>query len=491
MTYTPGGLNTKISSNIYTNGIGAITAVSLASVLAYVASLFLAYTPTAVSNTALSAIASTAYPQVTRLGYATTGDSPPVIFLPSGSACSLNSGAGDGGSQVPSADGKCWLGQFQSIAWAKQFGAACNGTTDDTAPITAAMAALSTRGGGHVFTGQSGCRVAVSGNLTIPANVYLVGDVSSVGQAASNNYPAAPFTLLVSSSFSIVAGGNNAGLQGLNVVRYGMSAPSTLRQMITEVSNFAGTAISCSGYTDFTVDRVGVFGFNQAIYSSCDRGTFTHIKGDDTNGLEIVNCYDLCIVEDVKYWAYVSGPYFTGPQWLNMPVCGAANNGSGLIRVTLCSAPSTSLITGDWVTVGASANGSVVGGIPGVPNAVGRFQVTVQSSTVADLQLSTWGGAYTSGGNVNLNATARHGNAFDFENVGGGPYIANIEDFGHDTCVKFGGATVDATVVNGWCDNLTELSGYYDNVSRAIVQTGSAGNNRFSGFIAAPAGVTT
>jgi hypothetical protein len=84
MSYTPGGLNTKISSNIYTNGIGAITAVSLASVLAYVASLFLAYTPTAVSNTALSAIASTAYPQVTRLGFAAAGDSPPVVFTPSG-----------------------------------------------------------------------------------------------------------------------------------------------------------------------------------------------------------------------------------------------------------------------------------------------------------------------------------------------------------------------------------------------------------------------
>jgi hypothetical protein len=111
------------------------------------------------------------------------------------SACSLNSGAGDGGSQVPSADGKCWLGQFQGIAFAKQFGAVCNGTTDDTPFFTAAGAALSAAGGGNLFIPQNGCKVAVSGNLTIPANVYLVGDASGIGQAASNNYPAAPFTL--------------------------------------------------------------------------------------------------------------------------------------------------------------------------------------------------------------------------------------------------------------------------------------------------------
>jgi hypothetical protein len=136
MSYTPGGRNTKISSNIYTNGIGAITAVSLASVLAYVASLFLAYTPTAVSNTALSAIASTAYPQVTRLGFAASGDSPPLVYTPSGSACSLNAGAGDGGSQVPSADGKCWIAQFSAPLDPRYWGAKCDGATDDTTAIT-------------------------------------------------------------------------------------------------------------------------------------------------------------------------------------------------------------------------------------------------------------------------------------------------------------------------------------------------------------------
>jgi hypothetical protein len=140
MTYTPGGLNTKISSNIYANGIGAITAVSLASVLAYVASLFLAYTPTAVSNTALSAIASTAYPQVTRLGYAAAGDSPPVVYTPSVSACSLNAGAGDGGSQVPSADGKCWIANLKGEFNPKVWGAACDRSTDDTAALTRMLA---------------------------------------------------------------------------------------------------------------------------------------------------------------------------------------------------------------------------------------------------------------------------------------------------------------------------------------------------------------
>ena len=478
MSYTPSGLNTKISSNIYTNGIGVVTAASLASVLYYVASLFLAYTPTAANNAGLSAIASTAYPQVTRLGYAAAGDSPPVVYTPSGSACSLNAGAGDGGSQVPSADGKCWLGQFQGVAFTKQFGAVCNGTTDDTPFITAAMSALSALGGGHDFTGQSGCKVAVSGNLTIPASVYLVGDVSSVGQAASNNYPAAPFTLLVSTSHSIVAGGNNAGILGLNVVRYGMSAPTTLRGFITENNAFAGTAISCNGYTDFTLDRIGVFGFNQAITSSCDRTTVTHVKGDDTNGLYLSGCNDLCVVDDVKFWAYVGSVYQVGPQYQNTTVTGAANNGSGLIRITVGSAPATPLVSGDIVTVG---------NVGGVPNAVGRFTVTVINSTTFDLQGSTWGGAFTSGGTLQLSGIRRIGTAFDFENIGGGPVATNLEDFGHDICVKFGGTTVDTSIVNGWCDNLVETLGDYDNVPQEIVQTGSAGNNRFQGFVTGPA----
>jgi hypothetical protein len=179
----------------------------------------------------------------------------------------------------------------------------------------------------------------------------------------------------------------------------------------------------------------------------------------------------------VKFWPYVSSVY-QGAQWQNTTVTGAVNNGSGLIRISVGSAPATPLVTGDIVTVG---------NVGGVPNAVGRFTVTVINSTTFDLQGSVFAGTFTSGGTLQLNSTRRIGNAFDFENVGGGPFIANIEDFGHDTCVKFGGTTVFTSVLNGWCDNLVSTLGSYDNVPQEIVQTGAAGNNRFQGFINGPA----
>lgn len=65
------------------------------------------------NNVGLAALASTAANTVMRLGVAMAGDAPALNFMPSNSSCSLNLGAGDGGSQVPSADGKCWIANFQ------------------------------------------------------------------------------------------------------------------------------------------------------------------------------------------------------------------------------------------------------------------------------------------------------------------------------------------------------------------------------------------
>lgn len=72
-----------------------------------------------------------------------------------------------------------------------------------------------------------------------------------------------------------------------------------------------------------------------------------------------------------------------------MAVTGAANNGSGLIRITVAS--TASLTTGDTRTLSA---------VGGVPNANGTFVITVISGTTFDLVGSTFGGLYTSGGLV-------------------------------------------------------------------------------------------
>jgi hypothetical protein len=72
-------------------------------------------------------------------------------------------------------------------------------------------------------------------------------------------------------------------------------------------------------------------------------------------------------------------------------VTGAANNGSGLIRITTSAAHN--LATGQVVTIS---------GVGGVSNANGTFVVTVITGTTFDLQGSSMSGTYTSGGTGNV-----------------------------------------------------------------------------------------
>ena len=73
----------------------------------------------------------------------------------------------------------------------------------------------------------------------------------------------------------------------------------------------------------------------------------------------------------------------------SVAVSGAANNGSGLIRLTVAS--TTGWTTGDSKTVSS---------VGGVTNANGTWTITVIDGTHIDLQGSTFAGVYTSGGIV-------------------------------------------------------------------------------------------
>lgn len=72
-----------------------------------------------------------------------------------------------------------------------------------------------------------------------------------------------------------------------------------------------------------------------------------------------------------------------------LTITGAANNGSGLVRITVGS--TATLTTGDVKTISA---------VGGVTAANGTWTITVISATTFDLQGSTFSGVYTSGGVV-------------------------------------------------------------------------------------------
>jgi hypothetical protein len=112
------------------NGTGPVT--HYLSDLAAVASTRVA------SAAALSALPATVGGSAVRLGYATAGDAPALLYNLSGSACAVNSGAGDGGSQIPASGGGCWLASFPGSADVREWGAAPGAQSDSA--LNAAIA---------------------------------------------------------------------------------------------------------------------------------------------------------------------------------------------------------------------------------------------------------------------------------------------------------------------------------------------------------------
>lgn len=121
------------------------------------------------TNAVLETTATTTFPNgVWRADFSAGVGAPPVLYLPSASACSLNGGLGDNGSQVPSANSLCWIAQFPtSGADIREWGALCNGTND-----TSAIQAALNYGKSLIIPAGKTCDVSTV-NLT--ANVVLKG----------------------------------------------------------------------------------------------------------------------------------------------------------------------------------------------------------------------------------------------------------------------------------------------------------------------------
>jgi hypothetical protein len=127
-------------------------------------------------NAQLAAEPTTRAAILVRQDYAAGSGAPPLFFAASANACSLNGGRGDGGSQVPSQDSKCWLARFPASGIdVREFGAIGNGTTSDSTAIQSALSAANLQGGGIVWAPPTGAAYVISNGLTLGSGVHLLG----------------------------------------------------------------------------------------------------------------------------------------------------------------------------------------------------------------------------------------------------------------------------------------------------------------------------
>lgn len=180
---------------------------------------------------------------VSREGYYAFGDVSPVPYTASASACPLNGGAGDGGSQVPSSDGKCWVAAFGTGGPdVRQFGAKGDGATDDTVAVQRWVDYLSASGKvGSVSDGQY--------KLT---STITAAQANSWGFRGSGEYKSAFFYAGSNLSANIFDfGGTGSDSRGASFQNFSVFSFVTMR---------GGTAFKLTNFTEAVIDNASFGG---------------------------------------------------------------------------------------------------------------------------------------------------------------------------------------------------------------------------------------
>ena len=331
------------------------------------------------------------------------------------------SGANVSGTNVTASIGTAAFSlaqQVSKILTPEDFGAAGDGTTDDSAALNACSSVAASSYGV--------CRMGVrqyyaASSITVPTNASLEGGADPGGDVQNWNPSGTRPQIILAAGTTVNLSGR---LANTVVTRAGISEnPATPQAELANVAAYNGTGVTFQ--FNAVLDHVILLGHAQAINTNGQANwRIRHVRGDNLAGLNINGMHDWSFAEDVEWMAMLSPA--SGNQFPTTSVTGAANNGSGLVRLTVASTSGF-----------ATGNKLVIYGVAGTTEANGRWTVTVVDGTHLDLQGSAYSHAWTSGGTVVLNTTTRPGPAYAVTNSES-PMLVNITEYGYDNAVDLG-----------------------------------------------------
>jgi hypothetical protein len=236
------------------------------------------------TNAALQAItAPAAGTEVFRAGFYAAGDGGKANYTFSTSACSLNAGAGDNGSQVaPTAGSGCWLVQVPPTGLSfKVWGAKMDGATNDAAADQAALNWAGPVPGGTLQVPARGLSYTGSAQITdngLPVIIH--------GNNPTNGNDNGACT----SGFTDVAGGIGANINILSLTGTGSKIDHTcILAGSASTPATAGTVLTIGGTgTSNGVNQAATFDTIKFPYIGIAAGGSTH-GSTDTNSLHLEN----------------------------------------------------------------------------------------------------------------------------------------------------------------------------------------------------------
>jgi Chaperone of endosialidase len=320
-------------------------------------------------------------------------------------------GTSTGPMAIQDAAGQWWqLDISKGYAHALWFGAVGDGSADDTSELNAASTALAAAGGG-ILDISGGRYLVNSADLVLRQGVTLSGPWRNVGEIASDNYSAIRSSIVLNPSYTIRLY-KFAGVYGVVVLKTGMTTPTNLRQSLDLTYTFSGTAITMGDgptqatanlASDASVGYTFIAGFDTAIYNyKNERPHIEYVQFDCTNGIRMNHITDMVHISHNHGWNFTTA-HIPSIQ-TSYTVTGTADNGAGLVRVTI----GTHIVqAGDTV---------VISSVTGTTEANGKWIVSAVGSTYIDLTASAYANAWVSGGVVAVDGTRRNGTAYWFEN---------------------------------------------------------------------------